>query len=141
MARFFLFAALVLAGLGLGLPAHAHHSLAGYNSEINEEVVGTVLAYEWRNPHVIIRLRPAESASVDEEEMIFEGGDINRLMRLGWQSDSLGLGDIVLVTYNPARGDRARGHLVQVETARGETLSLIRFRRATQSPGGPSNAP
>jgi hypothetical protein len=133
-------AAFIFAAMAISAPVYAHHSLASYNAQITEKVVGTVTAYEWRNPHVLIEVQPADSENIDHA-MLFESADINRSMRMGWTADSLRVGDVVLITYNPARGDRTRGHMVQAETARGETFSLQIFRRELSSANGPGNSP
>jgi len=135
-----LLAALFVPLFALAAPACAHHSLSGYDGSINQVLVGTVTAYQWQNPHVLLRLRPAD-AEADDREYVFEGGDINRLMRLGWLSDSMRAGDIVMVTFNPLKNGLPGGHLVEVATARGETFSLLRYRFEGDPPPVPENIP
>ena len=126
--------------IGAVPPASAHHSLAVYDGDGVETIVGTVAAYQWQNPHVLLRLRPA-GAEPGAPVFVFEGGDINRLMRLGWTSDAVRAGDIVMVTYNPLRDGAHGGHLVELATARGETFSLLRYRYQGDPPPAPENAP
>ena len=133
----------IVLGLMLAFapPAFAHHSLAIYDGDRVEQIVGTVTAYRWQNPHVLLVLRPA-GADLGDREYVFEGGDINRLLRLGWTAASVRAGDIVMVTYNPMREDTYGGHLVEVATARGETFSLLRYRyEGDVPPPLPENAP
>jgi len=116
--------------------AVAHHSLAAYDSSTVLTIKGTVTRYEWRNPHIAIRLGALES-SESEAELIFEGANTGRAERLGWSAESFRSGDTVSVSYNPFLNGRPGGHLVEVTTDEGEVYSLIRFRdRRNLAPAG-----
>jgi len=106
--------------------AMAHHSLAVYDEDQILEVSGAVAAFEWINPHIRMHLR----ADGTEEELMFEGGDIGRLTRLGWREDAFHPGDVVTVSYNPFRSGKSGGHFLEITDASGEIYSLVRFRRA-----------
>ena len=56
---------LTLAALGLGivLPAFAHHSFALFDHKNRVTVTGTVLKFEWTNPHVFIQLEVPEGTA------------------------------------------------------------------------------
>ena len=47
---------LVVLGLGAILPAFAHHSFALFDHQNRVTLTGTVIKFEWTNPHVFIQL-------------------------------------------------------------------------------------
>jgi hypothetical protein len=114
--------------------AEAHHSLSAYDSSMLLEITGTVSEYEWRNPHIRIRLRAPEQDN-NQDAMIFDGPNTGFAARLGWRPDSFHTGERITVSYNPFLDGRPGGHLVEIRTAQGDVYSLLRFRgRGVPSP-------
>ena len=88
--------------LAFASPALAHHSAAAFDTQQEVKVTGTVTAYRFRNPHVYMTLqvRKADGSLV---EMEVEGGAASVLNPLGFNRDSVVVGDVVTIVGNPAR--------------------------------------
>jgi hypothetical protein len=88
--------------LALVAPALAHHSSAAFDTQQEVKVTGTVTEYRFRNPHVYMTLqvRKADGSLV---EMEVEGGAAAVLNPLGFNRDSVAVGDVVTIVGNPAR--------------------------------------
>ncbi|MEY4879096.1 MAG: hypothetical protein RJB62_565 [Pseudomonadota bacterium] len=130
MRRFMAAVAAALVSYALSSPiASAHHSLAAYDDGVVQTVTGTVALFEWINPHIRIHIR-AEGSAGESTALVFEGGDIGRLTRLGWRADVFHAGEMVSVSYNPFRNGAPGGHFLEITDADGEIYSLIRFRRS-----------
>ena len=97
-ARVFGLVALVFAA-----PAAAHHSFSAiFDSAKPVTVTGTVSRVEWMKPHTWIYLDvKKDNGSV--EAWAFELGSPNRLMRYGWNQDSLKSGTTVTIAGSQAR--------------------------------------
>ncbi len=94
---------LAAALLGATLPAAAHHSFAAiFDAAKPVKVTGTVTRMEWMNPHTWIYI-DAKGADGKAEQWAFELGSPNRLMRYGWNQDSLPTGTTVTITGSRAR--------------------------------------
>jgi hypothetical protein len=105
-------AALVAAAvLALGPTAHAHHSGATFDLKQTVSLEGVVTRYEWANPHVYIWLA-APDASGATVEWELEGQPPAILRRLGWSQDTLGVGDKIQATGNPARNPQRKSLLL-----------------------------
>ena len=97
---------LAAALLGATVPAAAHHSFAAiFDAAKPVKITGTVTRMEWMNPHTWIYI-DAKAADGKAEQWAFELGSPNRLMRYGWNQDSLPAGTTVTITgtdfYNVA---------------------------------------
>ena len=86
--------------------AQAHHSPALYDLQKTITLTGSVVKYEWSNPHVYIFIRPAADASGGPWEV--ETGSPTMMERTGWFKDSLRVNDQVVVEVNPARNSAQR---------------------------------
>src|SRR5277367_845536 len=95
--------ALVATILGLLVisPAHAHHGSAGYEVSKDVTVSGTLTAYDFTNPHVLISV-DVKNASGNIEKWQGELTSPNRLSRAGWTKNTLKPGDQVSLTGTPA---------------------------------------
>ena len=79
-------------------PLLAHHSFAAtYDRDKTVALNGTVIALQWRNPHIWVDL--------DVSGVVWkcEGVAPNQLYRLGWTKDTLKTGDHVTIEGNLAR--------------------------------------
>ncbi len=96
---------LAVAGWLIGplVVASAHHSTAGYVSQVTEaegELVGVV----WRNPHVRIALKTV-NADGEEEVLIMHGNSIYNIQRAGVTQDLFRVGDRVRVAGRQSSRD------------------------------------
>ena len=92
-----------LAALLGTAPAAAHHSFSAiFDSGKPVTLTGTVNRIEWMNPHTWIYLDvKKDDGSI--EAWSFEMGSPNRLMRYGWNQDSLPTGTTVTIAGSQAR--------------------------------------
>ena len=87
-----------------GLPLAAHHSFAAeFDDKQPVKLEGTVVKFEFMNPHSWIRLdvKDANGAVV---RWSVETGSTNALFRRGWRKDSLRPGDPVQIEAFRANG-------------------------------------
>ena len=99
MARF-AFAALVT--LSLAAPALAHHSAAAFNTKETVTVTGTVTRYRFANPHVYLTL-DVKKADGTVASVEVEAGAASVLNGLGFNANSVKVGEVVSITGNPGR--------------------------------------
>src|SRR5262249_50441539 len=85
--------------------AGAHHSPAAYDQQAVVTIDGTLVDYDWVNPHVYLTIR--ETAAGSERVWQIEAFPPSTLKAMGWSRNALAVGDRVSVTANPGR-DRAR---------------------------------
>jgi len=97
---------LTLLVLSAPTGAPAHHSPALYDLQKTITVTGSVVKYEWSNPHVFIFIRSASDPGGALWEV--ETGSPTMMERAGWFKDSLRVNDQVVVEVNPARNSAPR---------------------------------
>ncbi|HEX3993877.1 MAG TPA: DUF6152 family protein, partial [Acetobacteraceae bacterium] len=92
-------AAAVLA-LGVAGAASAHHSFSSeFDSTKAVKIDGTVLVFEWVNPHSWIHIMAKdENQGGKVVEWKVEGGAPSALLRRGWNRNSLPKGTHIIVT-------------------------------------------
>jgi hypothetical protein len=88
--------------LAPGAPALAHHSAAAFDTRQEVKVTGTVTDYRFRNPHIymVLQVRKPDGSVVAME---VEAGAASVLNPLGFNRDSVAVGDVVTIVGNPAR--------------------------------------
>ena len=115
--------ALVLAVLGQGAapPAFAHHSFALFDHQNRITVTGTVVKFEWTNPHVFIQLEVPDGAA--NKHYTVECASPNVLTRVGWKFNDVKQGDKVTLLINPLRNGQPGGMLEKATLSDGRELS------------------
>jgi hypothetical protein len=109
------------AAVGLlfcGAGASAHHSTAMFDSDNPVELAGTVVEWQFQNPHVFIMLEVED----EEGEAIvwaLEGGNVNGLVRNGWTAMTLQPGDQIVATVRPLRSGAPGGNYGNLRWADG----------------------
>jgi len=91
------FLALAAALAFTQVPAQAHHGQAGYNTTAPVTVSGTVVDFQFVNPHCIVSLE----AKDEQGELQKWQGELtspNHLIRAGWDATSLKPGDKITIT-------------------------------------------
>lgn len=86
--------------------ALAHHSFAAqFDANRPVTLEGTVTKIEWQNPHIWIYLNVTQP---DEQVVAWEceGDNPNSLMRLGWTSQSLQVGEPITIHGFQVRSGR-----------------------------------
>jgi hypothetical protein len=106
--------------------AWAHHSFsAEFDSTKPVKLEGTVLKFEWVNPHSWIHIMaqdPNQGGKVVEWKI--EGGAPSALLRRGWNRNSLPEGTKIIVTAYRARDGAPRASAAEISFPGGQTLSL-----------------
>lgn len=98
-----MFRALVAALLLSAVTAHAHHSFAVFfDSDRTVAVRGTVVDFQFRNPHGLIRVTLADK---DGRQVTWkaETNSPSILQRRGWSKDTLQAGEVITMDGWPAR--------------------------------------
>jgi len=95
-------AAALLAAM-LGAPVAAHHSFAMFDQTKTVTLKGSVVEFQWTNPHSWIELQ------VGGDKWSIELNSPNNLTRQGWRRTIIKPGDAVTVTINPLRNGMKGG--------------------------------
>ena len=98
----------MLAGAA-ATPAAAHHSTAIYDSDHPIELAGTVVEWQFVNPHCFIILEVTDAAGA-KKVWSLEGGNTAGLFRRGWTPETLKPGDEIVITVRPLRSGSPGGN-------------------------------
>jgi hypothetical protein len=90
--------------IALTVPALAHHSAAAYNTQQRITVKGSVVKFQFKNPHVYMTLEVTKDDGT-KSTMEVEAGAASVLNGLGFTSTSLKVGDVVSIVGNPGRNN------------------------------------
>jgi Family of unknown function (DUF6152) len=118
---------LLSASLGIylaggGIPgASAHHSFAMFDRTKELHLEGTVMEWQFTNPHSWLQLRVLENG--DPVEYSIEGSSVNTLLRIGWGPNTFKSGEKIAVVINPLRDGRRGGAFVKAIFPDGHILS------------------
>ena len=113
---------LLAALLGASVPAAAHHSFAAiFDAAKPVTLTGTVTRVEWMNPHTWIYVDVTNSEG-SVEAWALEMGSPNRLMRYGWNQDSLPTGTTITIAGSRARDGSLKAAVDTVTLADGKRL-------------------
>jgi hypothetical protein len=127
-------AALVL--LLASLPLFAHHSGAMFDRTKKVTVTGTVVKFQYVNPHSWIDVN-VKSDDGTETIWAFEGGAPMQMRMAGLTPDILKAGDKVTITGHPLRDGRSAGAYIQIVLPDGS----VRTTRPYGRPPGPAIPP
>ena len=112
-----------MLGLLLAGPALAHHSFAMYDNTRSITVTGTVSKWQWTNPHAYLEI-DAKDAGGAVTHYVLEGTSINIMVRAGWRSNMIKVGDRVTAVAAPSKDGKPTGLLLEVTFANGETKNM-----------------
>ena len=107
--------------LSMAGSAFAHHSPAVFDRTREVRLVGVVKEFRWSNPHSFIELsvrNDTGSADVWAVEM----NPPNYLVKAGWKSNTVKVGDAVTVQVNPLRTNEKAGKFVSITLPNGQVL-------------------
>jgi len=112
---------LLLVSLLLSANSFSHHSDAALDLETVLTITGSVSDYSLRNPHAYVTVAVSgENNSVVEWDIQMASAITMR--RLGWDRDSLAIGETVNVGLYPALDGRSYGLLTSITKGNGEAL-------------------
>jgi hypothetical protein len=97
-----------LAAALIAAPGSGHHSFAMFDQAKSVTLKGSVIEFQWTNPHAWIELEVPNARGVKEHWSI-ELNSPNNLTRQGWRRSTLKAGDKVSVTINPLRDGKKGG--------------------------------
>ena len=112
------YSATILAG-ALIFPqlALAHHSASNFDTNNKITLEGTIVRYEWKNPHVYVWLaeNPNADTQKDTQQVVWEieGQPPSMLRRMGWTQETLKIGDRVTVTASADRNPEKKKALLE----------------------------
>jgi hypothetical protein len=113
-----LFGAVAL--LASGSAAIAHHSFAAeFDRDKPVKLQGSVVKFEWVNPHSWIHIKTG-----DGKVWRVEGGAPSALLRRGWNRNSLPAGTKIIVQAFQARDGDTRASAAEISFPDGRQLSL-----------------
>ena len=119
IARIAVIGAAVL-GLAGSTAALAHHSFAAeFDRNKPIKLEGSVVKFEWVNPHSWIHIKTA-----DGKVWRVEGGAPSALLRRGWNRNSLPAGTKIIVQAFQARDGDTRASAAEISFPDGRELSL-----------------
>lgn len=105
--------------------ALAHHSFAAeFDSSKSMRLVGTVVKFEWVNPHSWIHMDVIDPQTKVHQLWRIEGGAPSALLRRGWNRNSLPAGTKIIVDGFAARDKDSRASASEISFPDGRTLSL-----------------
>jgi len=108
------------------LPVAAHHSSAMYDQRQDIRLEGVVGEFEWRDPHVYIRVEIQDEGG-ERVSWLVEGRPPAAMSKLGWSRESLSPGDRVTVAANPGRNTNRKIALgLTVVKGDGTLLNILR---------------
>jgi hypothetical protein len=111
---------LTLAALAVG-PVRAHHSGAMFEDFRTIELTGTVVRFEYVNPHSWLHVN-VENEDGTVTEWGFELDSPVRLRRIGVSPNHWQEGDRVVVRTRPLKDGRPAGFLVGAVSSQGKTF-------------------
>ena len=89
------------------VPAFGHHSFSMFDQTLLQNLEGTVIEFEWINPHAWLHVSVTDETG-DTQTWSFEGGGISNLTAVGWNADSVSAGDQIEIGFHPLK-DGGRG--------------------------------
>jgi len=103
--------------------ALAHHSFAVYDNSRSVTLRGVVTKWQWTNPHAYLEL-DVKDASGSSKHFVLEGTSINIMIRGGWRSNMIKVGDQVTAIAAPTLNGDSTGLLLEVTLANGEKVEM-----------------
>jgi hypothetical protein len=93
----------LVAGLLSGVTAYAHHSQnAQYDTTKQVKIEGTLVQFQFRNPHTFVQVEAPDEKGVMQRWSI-EWGGAGQLTLQGVERNTLKYGDVVVIIANPSR--------------------------------------
>jgi Family of unknown function (DUF6152) len=113
----------------------AHHGQAVYDENNPIQLKGTVISFDWINPHCFVNLDVKDEKG-NVVHWIAETVNPGKLARAGWTKDSLKPGDHVTLILTPARNGAHLGHFYKLTFADGRELTI--GEECIHCPGNPN---
>lgn len=124
-----------IAGACISTAAQAHHSFAMFDLSQYKTLDGTVVKFEWTNPHVWLWVAAKDDSGTLQTWGLENGAPV-QLKAGGLKYDSFKPGDHVKVTLHPMKDNKAGGQMVEAVLADG-TIYKGHDSAKDNFPGGP----
>ena len=118
MKKLWMAACLSLIALFAAGTATAHHSAAMFDRDKQVSLTGTIVNFQWTNPHVYIELDAIQPNGTVKHYTI-ECANPGLLDRAGWKWNMIKKGDRVTTIIAPLRTGEPGGLLKQITLADG----------------------
>ena len=96
------FAAATYALCLVSAPAPAHHGTSRYDLDKTITLSGTVTGFDWGNPHCLVHM-DVKGDKGEIQHWTLELASPFTMSHVGWNKDSLRLGDELVVDTHPAK--------------------------------------
>jgi len=96
------FAAATYALCLVSAPAQAHHGTSRYDLDKTITLSGTVTGFDWGNPHCLVHM-DVKGDKGEIQHWTLELASPFTMSHVGWNKDSLRLGDELVVDTHPAK--------------------------------------
>jgi hypothetical protein len=103
-------------------PVFAHHGGSMYDSARLTNVKGTVTAFDWANPHVMIYADVIDAHGDQQKWSVETRGGPNVLAKAGWTKDTIKVGEQVTLVGHPNKNGSFNMRLQKVVFANGMEL-------------------
>ena len=117
-----------LAGIALcwsAGAAFAHHSFSMFDGNKTVSIAGTVVQYEWSNPHMWLHMMAPDTEGKTYRWSLEMGGPA-QLSQRGWAPDTVAPGDKVTVTMHPLKDGSHGGQLLSIVLPSGKRLTQLK---------------
>ena len=99
----------------------AHHGTAAYNLDKLVTVKATITAFYWMNPHCEILFDVSDTEG-EIQHWVVETHPPTMMRDRGWTRRSLNPGDMVVMSFHPAKNGAHTGILLKVVLPNGQEL-------------------
>jgi hypothetical protein len=99
----------------------AHHSVAGYDTQKEITLRGTVVEFTWRNPHVFVIWNVKD----ENGKVVQWTGEMNSptsMIQVGMSRQSLKPGDEIIALVNPSKTGNAVSIIRKINLADGKLI-------------------
>jgi hypothetical protein len=115
-----------VAGCVFPIAASAHHSYGMFDLQKDITFTGTVVEYNWENPHahIVIKVPPTAQDKSLVGNWDIEGGPVNIMMRQGWTRATYKPGDPITLVARPMKDGSKGASLYYAIMPNGERLYM-----------------
>ena len=114
-------AALGILLVALASPTLAHHSRTMFASDKTITLEGTMTEVAWANPHSLFFLnaKPTDQPDAAVANWSVEGPRPRELNEMGWERDTIKVGDRVRITGNPRKDGKPQILFIEISDEKG----------------------
>jgi len=114
-------AALGVLLVALATPVRAHHSRAMFAGDKTITLEGTMTEIAWANPHSLffVNAKPLDQPSAPASSWSVEGPRPRELTNMGWERDTIKVGDKVRITGHPRKDGKSQILFIELSDDKG----------------------